>query len=128
MNFKGILSTVKNFAVPTIVIRTEKPESEYDADGTAIAKVEVRGTVQLHYQPIEGKDLNSLAEGDRTKEPLRFWTLQKVGLDDKIVIDGFIYTIRGRKYWPCITLNGASVGYYEGMMIRSGEDKNIDDA
>jgi hypothetical protein len=126
-DLRGALRTVKRAASPHDRLVEDKEGEYIDDEGITRKGPITRETVLLSWQPATGKQLESLPEGDRTKETKHFWSMTPTALEDKIIIDGEIYTVRNQEYWEAFRINGKGTGYYEGNMVRSGEVQNIDE-
>jgi hypothetical protein len=127
LNLSGVLNVVRRHAANHQRIVEDAEAAYIDEEGNSIKGPVTRETVSLTWQPATGKDLDSLEGGDRTKEARKFWSLTKTELGDRIIIGTEIFTVRKNLYWETNNLNGKSFGFWEGLMVRSGENFNMDE-
>lgn len=107
------------------IIRYKRNSQEYIpayVQGTAQPRDRTRVTIKGHHQPIgKGKLLSSLPEGQRLEDVKKWWTLDETKAKDKIIIDGFIYTVNAVLEWA-----NYAPAFTEADLLRTGEADNID--
>lgn len=126
LNLSGVLQVVKRAASKHVRLVEDTESGYFNDEGIHFKGPQKRESVFLSWQPITGKELLSIEAGDRTKEARKFWSLTQTKLADKIVIGDEIFTVRANQYWEALNINGKSIGFWEGYMIRSGEKFNLD--
>lgn len=70
--------------------------------------------VNFYSQPMNGKELNTLPEGQRTQDPRNFWALEEIKIEDTVTWAALDYSITNVEYWP----EGV---FWSGVMVRVGE-------
>ncbi len=95
---RGIERIIKRYAVDRTVRHYEDRRNQtYDADGLPVALAFSEVTVKIHDQPLTGKMIKYLPEGQRLDDVRRGWTMDVDNLkeQDEVEIDGFIFTVNG---------------------------------
>ncbi|MEL6347045.1 MAG: hypothetical protein AAFV53_28280 [Myxococcota bacterium] len=90
------------------------------ADGYPVDQAPVGVLIQANVQPAEGKDLEILPEGDRSKEVVRYSTLtevrtveQSAGTQaDVLEVNGVRYEVKSADWW------GGVRPHCEGLAVR----------
>lgn len=108
---RTIRNAVKKFARPYTLIKEDESEGEF-IDGIYIPGDDDTAEIQLVLQPLSDKEIQSLPEGQRTLEPLKFFTLETITGKEKFVRDGKLYTVESFSTWDSHT---------EGRAVRTGE-------
>lgn len=107
------------------IIRFQRNSQEHIPayiQGVAQPRERTRTTIKGHHQPIgKGKLLSSLPEGQRLEDVKKWWTLDETKAKDKIIIDGFIYTVNAVMKWASYEDT-----FTEADLLRTGEADNID--
>lgn len=68
-------------------------------DGKPVAQREAKSLIRGTVQPLTGRDLLLVPEGDRTKEQYWFWTECNVMLMDRIERCGVNFQVQGVQNW-----------------------------
>lgn len=107
------------------IIRFDRNSQEFlpvYVEGIAQPRTRTRTTIKGHHQPIsKGQLLASLPEGQRLEDVKKWWTLETIKAKDKIIIDGFIFTVNAVNAWASYEDT-----FHEADLIRTGEADNID--
>ena len=84
----------------TIGIKREGPGGG-NVDGHYIAGADSNITAKANIQPLGGSDLLQLAESDRLREPVRFYTAVELVENDLVTraLDGRQYEIQRKGNW-----------------------------
>lgn len=84
----------------TIGIKKEGPGGDY-VGGHYVAGPDINTTAKANIQPLGGSDLIQLAESDRLKEPLRFYTEIELQENDLVTraLNGRQYEIQKLGNW-----------------------------
>lgn len=113
---------IQKYAVARTVRHYEDRRNQtYDADGLPVALSFTSETVQIHDQPLQGKMLKYLPEGQRAEDVRRGWTVEadKVKEGDEINIEGFIYTVNSVEEYKT-----GVYGHKEFNLLKTGEQDN----
>lgn len=120
-----IRKVIKDHQTDHEIIRFKRNSQEYIpayVQGVAQPRDRERVLIKGHHQPIgKGKLIASLPEGQRLEDVKKWWTLDEVKAKDKIIIDGFIYTVNAVNKWA-----NYSPAFTEADLLRTGEADNID--
>jgi hypothetical protein len=113
----GIIKTVKKYAETLEIRGNAQDDGSYNDEGDFVRGSRDPEFIQLHYQPMSGKEAQNLPENLRTKEVLNYWTIEKTKIDVKkqIIIDDKIYTIETMKPYS---------SHVEGILARSGRSNH----
>lgn len=92
-----------------------RPGATTITNGYASAGAPTVATIRLCRQPITGKDLERLPEGDRTQDLISCWTDTEVRLADTLTIGAESYRVIHAELW-------ANLGetYYKMIGVRYG--------
>jgi hypothetical protein len=122
---RTIIKIIKRYQTDHEIIRFKRNNDEYIpayVGGIAQPRDFDRVAIKGHHQPIsDGKLIKSLDEGQRLEDMKKWWTLDATKPKDKIIIDGFIYTVNAAKEWTNYT-----PVFTEADLLRTGEADNID--
>ena len=113
---------IKKFAIARTVRHYEDRRNQgWDEDGLPIALSNTEETVQMQDQPLTGKLIKYLPEGQRLDDVRRGWTIEvdKIKEQDEINIDGFIFTVNSVQHFQT-----GVFGHKEFNLLRTGEQDN----
>jgi hypothetical protein len=114
---------IKKYAIDRTVRHYEERRNQtFDADGLPIDLSFTEETVKIHDQPLSGKLIKYLPEGQRLDDVRRGWTVEvdKLKEQDQVNIDGFIFTVNGVQQFQT-----GVYGHKEFNLLRTGEQDNL---
>ena len=97
------------------------PTTEADRSGKTLTYA-VTISVKIHDQPLSGKILKYLPEGQRLEDVRRGWTIEidSIKEGDEVNIDGFIFTVQGVQHFQT-----GVYGHKEFNLLRTGDQDNL---
>lgn len=112
---------IKKYAVERTVRHYDDRTGQTYTDGLPDALGFTAETVLIHDQPLSGKTLQYLPEGQRLEDVRRGWTVDvdKVKEGDEINLGGFIHTIQSIEHYQT-----GVFGHEEFNLIRTGYQDN----
>lgn len=78
---------------------TRLASGSYDAAGVYTASSSDPEQVRVYTQPASGRVLESLPEGDRSREARVGWTLDSMGVNDRVLIGSSDFVVREVRDW-----------------------------
>jgi hypothetical protein len=124
---RATYNNVKRNSVAYEILRKSEAETEFDEAGRAIAVNDERSVFKANLQPLTGKEIQSLPEGERTDERLNGWTIEAITQKDKLVLRGGVYSVRNIEFWPTHRgADGREFGYNKFVIVRTGDDTRKD--
>lgn len=121
---RGIQRIISKYAVDrTVRHYVDRRNQTFDADGLPVDLGVSEITVKIHDQPLTGKMIKYLPEGQRLEDVRRGWTLDVDNLkeQDEVNINGFIFTVNGVEQYN----TGLPHSHKEFTLLRTGEQDNI---
>lgn len=120
---RNIQRIIKKYAIARTVRHFEDRRNQtYDGDGLPIDLSYSEISVQIHDQPLSGKLIKYLPEGQRSDDVRRGWTVEvdNIKNQDEVNIDGFIFTVNDVQHFQT-----SVYGHKEFNLLRTGEQNNI---
>lgn len=120
---KNIQRIIKKYSVDREVRRfIERREQIYDDEGLPVSLSQTVETVRIHDQPLTGKLIKFLPEGQRLEDVRRGWTVEvdKLKKQDQVNIDGFIFTVNQVQEYT-----SGIFRHKEFNLLRTGEQDNV---
>jgi len=114
---------IKKYATARTVRHFEDRTNQgFDADGLPVGLTFNELSVQVHDQPLTGKLIKYLPEGQRLDDVRRGWTIEvdNIKEQDEINIDGFIFTVNSVQHYQT-----GVFGHKEFNLLRTGEQDNV---
>jgi len=117
----GIKKVIKKYATKHEIRGNAQEDGFYNDDGVFERGSRDPEFIQIHHQPLSGKEAQNLPENLRTKTLLNYWTIEseKIDVKKQVIIGNEIYSIETIKLFTSHT---------EGMMSRSGTQQNKDES
>jgi hypothetical protein len=123
---RATYNNVKRNSSTYEILRKSEAEVEFDETGKAVAVSDERNVFKANLQPLTGKEIQSLPEGERTDERLNGWTIEAITQKDKVVLRGGVYSVRNIEFWPTHRVNEVEFGYNKFVIVRTGDDTRKD--
>ncbi len=118
----GIKRTIRKYATRQEIRGNAQADGTYNDNGDFVRGSRDPEFIQVHHQPLSGKEALNVPENLRTKILLSYWTIEssKIDLKKQIIIGNEIYSIETMKEFP--------LSHTEGMMSRSGTQQNLNES
>jgi len=117
----GIKRTIRKYATRQEIRGNAQADGSYNDDGDFVRGSRDPEFIQIHHQPLSGKEALNVPENLRTKTLLNYWTIEisKIALKKQVVIGNEIFSIETMKPYT---------SHVEGMMSRSGTQQNLNES
>jgi hypothetical protein len=109
ISVQNIQAVIRRHQKPYPLLVEEETEGEY-IDGVYVPGNEATTEIHLCLMPLSDKEIQSLPEGQRTMEPLKFFTTAPIQGKERFYRDGKIYTIESFSKWT---------SHVEGRAVRT---------
>ena len=121
---RQIRRIIKKYATARTVRRyADRRTQGFDSDGDPIILNFTEEMVQVHDQPLTGKMIKYLPEGQRLDDVRRGWTIEtdKIKEQDQIELEGFTFTVNGVQPF----VRSGHTTHTEFNLLRTGEQDNL---
>lgn len=68
-------------------------------DGKPVKKNVTQFDIRCNIQPMGGRDLLLVPEGDRFRDPFWIWTTEDIKINDRVVRCGYNYQVQTTQQW-----------------------------
>lgn len=99
----------------TLAVLRPDPSPGVIVDGKIMTLGKKRIEIQGNVQPVTGRDLLIVPEGDRSKEQFSIYSAFAFALNDEVLRNGFVYQVQSVEEWG---------SYYKARIMREDVGAN----